>query len=292
MPTIQPTKSLPHAAGDTSEAERNALICAAEAVASAGETDIFQVLVLGAARALDVELAFIGVLIDGRTDRIRTIAVCDRGEILDNFEYSLVGTPCENVVGQQFRYHAEGIQAIFPDPHVKAIGDDGPGIAPDIMERMFVPFFSTKEVGKGSGMGLAMVHGIVHEYGGHIRVDSQPGAHYHFHRGVGNPLAIGPVAVGDLRGRRAGGVRATGNRRYKRASGGTGGATIQLLLRHHRGSQGGQGSLHPVGELPCKKALRRQVGRPLSVWGCQKYWAHTPFQTESQALKMPGEQAS
>jgi CheY-like chemotaxis protein len=40
---------------------------------------------------------------------------------------------------------------------------------------MFEPFFSTKEVGKGSGMGLAMVHGIVHEYGGHIGVDSEPG---------------------------------------------------------------------------------------------------------------------
>jgi CheY-like chemotaxis protein len=40
---------------------------------------------------------------------------------------------------------------------------------------MFEPFFSTKEVGKGSGMGLAMVHGIVHEYGGHIRVESKPG---------------------------------------------------------------------------------------------------------------------
>jgi PAS domain S-box-containing protein len=55
------------------------------------------------------------------------------------------------------------------------VADDGPGIAPTVLERMFEPFFSTKEVGKGSGMGLATVHGIVHEHGGHILVDTAPG---------------------------------------------------------------------------------------------------------------------
>jgi len=56
-----------------------------------------------------------------------------------------------------------------------AVADDGPGIPPEVMERMFEPFYSTKEVGKGSGMGLATVHGIVHEHGGHIVVESAPG---------------------------------------------------------------------------------------------------------------------
>jgi len=56
-----------------------------------------------------------------------------------------------------------------------SVRDDGPGIAPDVLDRMFDPFFSTKEVGKGSGMGLAMVHGIVHQHGGHVLVETAPG---------------------------------------------------------------------------------------------------------------------
>ncbi|BAV34202.1 histidine kinase [Sulfuricaulis limicola] len=55
------------------------------------------------------------------------------------------------------------------------VRDTGSGIAPEVVERMFEPFFSTKEVGKGSGMGLSTVHGIVHEHGGHILVETRPG---------------------------------------------------------------------------------------------------------------------
>jgi len=52
------------------------------------------------------------------------------------------------------------------------VRDTGPGIVPAVMERMFEPFYSTKAVGRGSGMGLSLAHGIVHEHGGHILVDS------------------------------------------------------------------------------------------------------------------------
>jgi CheY-like chemotaxis protein len=56
-----------------------------------------------------------------------------------------------------------------------SVRDSGPGIAPGVIDRMFEPFYSTKEVGKGSGMGLSMVHGIVHEHRGHLIVDTKRG---------------------------------------------------------------------------------------------------------------------
>ncbi len=56
-----------------------------------------------------------------------------------------------------------------------AVADSGGGITLDLMHKIFNPFFTTKEVGKGTGMGLAVVHGIVHAACGHILVDSIPG---------------------------------------------------------------------------------------------------------------------
>lgn len=55
------------------------------------------------------------------------------------------------------------------------IEDNGSGISDDVKERIFDPFYSTKEVGKGTGMGLAMVHGIIHKHNGHIQIDSTLG---------------------------------------------------------------------------------------------------------------------
>lgn len=53
--------------------------------------------------------------------------------------------------------------------------DYGMGIDPEVQERMFDPFFSTKPKGKGTGLGLSISHGLVRDHGGYIRVQSKPG---------------------------------------------------------------------------------------------------------------------
>lgn len=53
--------------------------------------------------------------------------------------------------------------------------DTGLGISDEIKEKIFTPFFTTKDVDQGTGLGLAVVHGIVTSHGGSIRVKSAPG---------------------------------------------------------------------------------------------------------------------
>ncbi|MEC8011941.1 MAG: ATP-binding protein [Pseudomonadota bacterium] len=55
-----------------------------------------------------------------------------------------------------------------------SIIDNGPGISPENLAQIFDPFFTTKDKDKGTGMGLSIIHGLVHKHNGHIFVDSTP----------------------------------------------------------------------------------------------------------------------
>ncbi|MCB1748271.1 MAG: hypothetical protein H6977_12725 [Gammaproteobacteria bacterium] len=84
--------------------------------------------------------------------------------------------------------------AVAGDEVVVRFRDDGPGMPADVREHVFDPFYTTKPVGQGTGLGLSVSHGIVQRHGGRIEVDSAPGAGTEFR--VVLPLA-GVTAVLD-----------------------------------------------------------------------------------------------
>ena len=95
--------------------------------------------------------------------------VADRGQI---------GQVLVNLVVNALQAMSEGgtltvSTTTADDGAILAVQDTGTGMSKEVQEQMFVPFFTTKDVGQGTGLGLPVIHGIVTSHGGSIRVQTK-----------------------------------------------------------------------------------------------------------------------
>jgi two-component system, NtrC family, sensor kinase len=82
-----------------------------------------------------------------------------------------------NIILNAIQSRAKGLKVIIGtaplEGHLRiSVEDNGPGIPPEIGERVFEPFFTTREVGRGQGLGLTIAYNIIRKYGGSIRTGS------------------------------------------------------------------------------------------------------------------------
>ncbi|MGH8470810.1 MAG: PAS domain S-box protein, partial [Gammaproteobacteria bacterium] len=104
---------------ERSRAEEDVLNIAKGVSAATGEM-FFRSLVEHLARVLQAAHAFIGELMENNLERVRTIAVYAHGNIVDNFEYDLMHTPCRNVISESMCSYPSGVRQLFPEDRLLA----------------------------------------------------------------------------------------------------------------------------------------------------------------------------
>jgi two-component system NtrC family sensor kinase len=116
---------------------------------------------------VEVEHAELGVKIIGDSHQLQQVFL----NLMLNAEQAILGSGVGDAIRVQTQTRSEGDRTWV----VIDVIDNGPGIPPDVLPHVFNPFFTTKPVGQGTGLGLSVSYGIVQQHGGRVTVDSQPG---------------------------------------------------------------------------------------------------------------------
>jgi len=103
-------------------------------------------------------------LISGSEDQIKQVIM----NLLSNAVESMAGEAVKRLTIKTFAKLEENAVGLV-------VADTGPGIPKETISKIFEPFFTTKKKGKGVGLGLSVVYGIINEHGGTLFVDSEPG---------------------------------------------------------------------------------------------------------------------
>lgn len=132
--------------------------------------------------AVREEVALARAMILGDPDAVRQVVMNLLSNAVDAMEEAgdLLTVGLDRV--DLDRNEAKRFPQLSPGRYVRlSVSDTGYAIEPETLCRVFDPYFTTKEVGKGTGMGLAVVHGIVQEHGGAVSAESEVGKGTTFH---------------------------------------------------------------------------------------------------------------
>ncbi len=112
----------------------------------------------------------------GEVEIVRDYRARERVRCLPGRISQVVVNICTNAIQAMAGRGTLTIATACEAEHVRiSFRDTGPGIAPEVLPRIFEPFYTTKEVGKGTGLGLGISYSIIHQHGGDIEVESRPG---------------------------------------------------------------------------------------------------------------------
>lgn len=112
-----------------------------QGISSAIGEEFFRSLVLKLSASMNVEMAYIAGFVDNNYNRVKLLAICKSGQLIENFEHDLAGTPCEGLVEKKFCFYDGKVSDLFPACSI--FGEFG------IESYMGVPLFDSKNLPLG-----------------------------------------------------------------------------------------------------------------------------------------------